>query len=57
MRKDGSDNFTLLVASANSQPSSFHEISILDKKVKLAVQYGDFAEPLQRAVQALTQVA
>ena len=56
VRKDGADHFTLLVASASSQSSSFHEISILDKKAKLSVQYGDFAEPLQRAVAALGEV-
>ncbi|KAH9854917.1 aflatoxin-detoxifizyme [Lenzites betulinus] len=55
IRKDGPDNFTLLVASADSQAQTFHEIEILDKKAKLTVEYGDFSDSLQQAVSALTE--
>lgn len=56
VRKDGPDNFTLLVASADSQAWASHEIEILDKKAKLTVEYGDFADSLQKAVSALAEV-
>lgn len=56
MRKNGPDDFTLLVASANLQRTSLHEIKILDKGAKLSVEYGDFAEPLKKAAAALKEV-
>ncbi len=56
VRKDGPDNFTLLVASADSQARAFHEIEILDKKAKLTVEYGDFADALTKTVSALAEV-
>lgn len=56
MRKDGPDNFTLLVASADPIAKAFHEIQILDKKAKLTVEYGDFADSLKKAVSALAEV-
>ncbi|KAH9951241.1 aflatoxin-detoxifizyme [Amylocystis lapponica] len=55
LRKDGPDAFTLLVASANPQQSLTHSIQILDKTATLSVEYGDFAEPLQRVVAALKE--
>ncbi|OJT09019.1 Dipeptidyl peptidase 3 [Trametes pubescens] len=55
VRKDGPDNFTLLVASADSQARAFHEIEILDKKAKLTVEYGDFADALTKTVSALAE--
>lgn len=45
-----------MVASAQPQPSSLHEIEVLGKGGKLTVEYGDFAEPLQKAVAALKEV-
>ncbi|KDQ60841.1 hypothetical protein JAAARDRAFT_31830 [Jaapia argillacea MUCL 33604] len=55
VRKDGPGDFTLLVASALPQPQAAHEIDIQDKKVKLKVEYGDFAEPLKKSVAALKE--
>ncbi|KAF9818936.1 hypothetical protein IEO21_02474 [Rhodonia placenta] len=55
VRKDGPNSFALLVASAQPQPSSLHEIEVLGKGGKLTVEYGDFAEPLQKAVAALKE--
>ncbi|TFK94857.1 aflatoxin-detoxifizyme [Polyporus arcularius HHB13444] len=55
VRKDSPDNFTLLVASAEKRASALHEIKILDRHAKLNVEYGDFAESLQKAVAALTE--
>ena len=56
VRKDAPDNFTLLVASAETRDQATHEIEILNKKAKLTIEYGDFAESLQKAVAALTEV-
>ncbi|KAI0934329.1 hypothetical protein AcV5_006205 [Taiwanofungus camphoratus] len=55
VRKNGPNDFTLLVASANLQRTSLHEIKILDKGAKLSVEYGDFAEPLKKAAAALKE--
>ncbi|KAH9899428.1 aflatoxin-detoxifizyme [Cubamyces lactineus] len=55
VRKDAPDNFTLLVASAETRAQATHEIQILDKKAKLTIEYGDFADSLQKAVAALTE--
>ncbi|KAI0371497.1 aflatoxin-detoxifizyme [Pilatotrama ljubarskyi] len=55
VRKDGPDDFTLLVASADPQARTFHEIQILDKKAKLTVEYGDFADSLRKVVSALAE--
>ncbi|OBZ70380.1 Dipeptidyl peptidase 3 [Grifola frondosa] len=55
VRKDGPDTFTLLVASAASQASSLHTIDILDKKAALTVEYGDFADALQKVNAALAE--
>lgn len=56
MRKDGPNNFALLVASAISKPPSLHEIEGLGKGVQLTVEYGDFADPLKKASAALKEV-
>ena len=56
MRKDSPDTFTLLVASAEKRASALHEIKILDRHAKLTVEYGDFAESMQKAADALTEV-
>ncbi|KAI0650861.1 aflatoxin-detoxifizyme [Trametes meyenii] len=55
VRKDGPESFTLLVASADSAASTSHDITVLDKKAKLTVQYGDFSDALGKAVSALTE--
>ena len=47
----------LLVASAETRPSAFHEID--DKagsKAKLTVEYGDFSDALTKVVEALKEV-
>ncbi|KAG6849579.1 hypothetical protein H0H93_007282 [Arthromyces matolae] len=51
--KNGSDDFTLLVASAKPQASAIHSIDYLSGKANLKVQYGDFSEALQAAINAL----
>ena len=56
MRKDSPDSFTLLVASAETQAKALHEIKILDRHARLTVEYGDFADAMQKAVVALTEV-
>ncbi|KAL6298245.1 aflatoxin-detoxifizyme [Sparassis latifolia] len=55
VKKNGSDDFVLLVASAHPQPSSLHETEILGKGAKVSVEYGDFSSPLQNTVQALKE--
>jgi hypothetical protein len=55
--KDSPNAFTLLVASAQSQPSALHDIEgIQGVNAKLKVQYGDFAADLAKAVVALNEV-
>jgi hypothetical protein len=56
--KKSSTDFTLLVASAESQPTAqaVYDIEVQNTKIKLSVEYGDFSEPLQRAVNALREV-
>lgn len=56
VRKNGPNDFTLLVASADPKPQVQHEIKNQEAAAKLTVEYGDFAEPLQKAVAALQEV-
>lgn len=56
VRKNGPNDFTLLVASANPHPETGHDIKCQDADAKLTVEYGDFAKPLQKAVAALKEV-
>lgn len=58
VRKDSSTEFTLLVASAEDQPSAhaLHEIEVNGNKVNLNVRYGDFSEALQKSINALAEV-
>ncbi|PPQ66069.1 hypothetical protein CVT26_010811 [Gymnopilus dilepis] len=54
--KNGPNDFVLLVASAETRPSAFHEID--DKagsKAKLTVEYGDFSDALTKVVEALKE--
>ncbi|KAG6866907.1 hypothetical protein C0991_003822 [Blastosporella zonata] len=53
--KNGPDNFTLLVASANSQPSATHIVDHKSSKATLKIQYGDFSGPLTAVVDALQE--
>jgi dipeptidyl-peptidase-3 len=55
VRKNGPGDFTLLVASATPHPHTTHEIELKANKVKLTVEYGDFAGPLQKAIAALEE--
>jgi dipeptidyl-peptidase-3 len=54
--KNGASDFTLLVASANTQPPAIHDIDHQSTKAKLKVEYGDFSAPLQTAINALQEV-
>ncbi|KAG9316989.1 peptidase family M49-domain-containing protein [Chiua virens] len=55
VRKNGSGDFTLLVASAQKQPSTFHTLNTQATNAKLTVEYGDFSESLSKAVAALRE--
>ncbi|KAI0320104.1 aflatoxin-detoxifizyme [Amylostereum chailletii] len=56
VKKNGPEDFTLLVASANTEsPSTVHDLTLDGKSVKLTVQYGDFSEALKRVVAAVSE--
>ncbi|KZP31688.1 aflatoxin-detoxifizyme [Athelia psychrophila] len=55
VRKNGANDFTLLVASADTHPPADHSIKCQGNEAKLKVEYGDFAKPLQKAVDALNE--
>ena len=56
--KNGTSDFTLLVASADtSQSAAVHEIEVKGgNKAKLTVQYGDFSGALNKVIAALKEV-
>ena len=54
MVKNGQNDFTLLVASAQTHPSVVHDI---EGKTKLEVKYGDFSADLSKVVEALKEVS
>jgi dipeptidyl-peptidase III len=54
--KNGPNDFTLKVASAEPQPQALHDIKCQDARAKLTVEYGDFADSLKKAVAALKEV-
>ena len=58
MDKKSPTEFILLVASAEDQPSAnvTHEIEVEGNKVNLTIQYKDFSDPLQKSIDALTEV-
>lgn len=56
VRKNSAIDFTLLVASANTKSTASYEFSVGDKKAKLTVEYGDFADALGKAAAALREV-
>ncbi|KAI0054058.1 aflatoxin-detoxifizyme [Auriscalpium vulgare] len=53
--KKGPDDFVLLVASAEKNPSSTHDIQVESNAAKLTVQYGDFSDALKRVNAALSE--
>ncbi|KAF9052626.1 aflatoxin-detoxifizyme [Panaeolus papilionaceus] len=53
--KNGPNDFTLLIASASTQPPALHEIDAQGSKAKLTVQYGDFSEDLSKVVKYLKE--
>ncbi|KAF9005642.1 aflatoxin-detoxifizyme [Cyathus striatus] len=53
--KNGSNDYTLLVASAHSQPDNIHDIDSESGKISLKVQYGDFSQDLRKVVEALNE--
>ncbi|KAJ3804498.1 aflatoxin-detoxifizyme [Lentinula lateritia] len=55
LRKNGPEDFTLLVASAQSTPSAIHYISGKSGSFKLTVEYGDHAAALKKVVVSLQE--
>ncbi|KAI0082668.1 aflatoxin-detoxifizyme [Panus rudis PR-1116 ss-1] len=55
VRKNSVEDFTLLVASAESQAAATHTIPVGDRKAKLTIEYGDFSEPLKKSAAALKE--
>ncbi|KAJ4464816.1 aflatoxin-detoxifizyme [Lentinula lateritia] len=55
LRKNGQEDFTLLVASAQSKPSAVHYISAKSGSFKLTVEYGDHAAALKKVVVSLKE--
>ncbi|KAA1471181.1 aflatoxin-detoxifizyme [Dentipellis sp. KUC8613] len=55
VRKNGPNDFDLLVASVNPQSSVAHDIQVQGATAKLNVIYGDFSQSLKKAVDALTE--
>ncbi|KAG6877715.1 hypothetical protein C0993_004810, partial [Termitomyces sp. T159_Od127] len=53
--KNGPDDFTLLVASAKSQPSTIHSVEYKSSMTMLKIEYGDFSEALQGVIDALRE--
>lgn len=56
MIKNVEADFTLLVASVESQPQAIYDIDCRSTKAKLRVQYGDYSKALRAVVDALQQV-
>ncbi|KAI1795058.1 aflatoxin-detoxifizyme [Ganoderma leucocontextum] len=55
LRKDSPDSFTLLIASADTKPKATHDFKIGERHAHLTVEYGDFAEAMKKAADALTE--
>ncbi|PFH54364.1 hypothetical protein AMATHDRAFT_135808 [Amanita thiersii Skay4041] len=53
--KNGSNDFTLLIASSNPQPDQLHDIESKSGVTKLKVQYGDYSGALSKVVAALRE--
>lgn len=56
VRKNGANDFTLLVASTDTHPPISHAIKCQGNEATLTLEYGDFAEPLKKVVCALKEV-
>lgn len=55
--KNGPNDFTLLVASAEAKPSVVHDIKTKEgNDASVKVEYGDFSADLRKVVDALEQV-
>ncbi|KZP11993.1 aflatoxin-detoxifizyme [Athelia psychrophila] len=55
VRKNGANDFTLLVASTDTHPPISHAIKCQGNEATLTLEYGDFAEPLKKVVCALKE--
>ncbi|KAK0476103.1 aflatoxin-detoxifizyme [Armillaria novae-zelandiae] len=55
VRKNGTGNYTLLVASAKTSPPAVHDFEIDTKPAKLTIEYGDYALSLRKVVAALEE--
>lgn len=56
VRKNASNDFTLLVASVDPQPRTQHSIKAVLADATLTLEYGDFSESMQQIVAALKEV-
>lgn len=55
VRKDSPDNFTILIASADTKPKETHDFKIGERTARLTVEYGDFADAMKKAADALSE--
>ncbi|KAK0433619.1 aflatoxin-detoxifizyme [Armillaria borealis] len=55
VRKNGTGDYTLLVASAKTSPPAAHDFQIDTKPAKLTIEYGDYASSLTKVVAALQE--
>lgn len=55
VKKNGPDNFDLLIASADVKPTEEHNFSVGSQKATLKVQYGDYADSLKKVVAGLEE--
>lgn len=55
VRKNGPSDFTILVASANTKAPDVHSLTLPSGTAKLTVEYGDFSEPLSKAIASLKE--
>jgi dipeptidyl-peptidase III len=53
--KNGIGDFTLLVASVDTENVSSQDVEVESMKIKLKVQHGDFSESLAKAADALAE--
>ena len=56
VKKNGPNDFTLLIASASTQPPSVQSHDLKGLSFQLKVEYGDFSGPLTKTVAALKEV-
>jgi dipeptidyl-peptidase-3 len=54
--KNGKDEYTLLVGSADTGADAVHNVEAEKGKIKLTVKYGDYSKDLAKAVEALKEV-